>query len=239
MIRNESERFLRSALDVWATFSDEILILDDSSTDNSKAIAEDAGACVLDAEMESLAWGREAPTRALLWEHAVSHSSEGDYIFILDADMIPAQSPRPLLDAEPDAVAFALFDLWGETEDGRRFFRNDSLWRGHLYPRVWLVKAPKKPQEPWEWSTRGIHTGHFPVNLPLERVMVAPREYSLLHYAYVSDDLRQEKASRYASVWDDLTAFERTHASSILDVSPQISPLPFHAPLRLDRSCKS
>lgn len=240
MVRNESDRFWRSALDSWKEFADDILILDDASTDDTKAIANRAGAHVFDAEMECLAWGTEAPTRARLWQVVQEYTREQEdevYALILDADMVPARNPRTMLEARPSAIAFPLFDLWASSSDDppRLFFRNDEYWQGHLNPRVWCVKVPEEPDVGWTWSERGIHSGHFPLNLRASPVMIAPPEYALLHYAYISEDLRQAKAAQYQSVYDDLGPFERTHAASILDPDPRISPLPFTPEYHLSR----
>ena len=139
MIRNEMDRFLPRTLEVWNDFSDSIIIVDDGSTDGTKEAAEGAGACVIDAKNKrKTAWGNEAPTRKLLFETAWDFTSEGDYIFFLDADMIPARCPRPIIDSKGETFAFFLYDLWEPKK-----YRDDSYWAGHFHPRPWMIKRTK------------------------------------------------------------------------------------------------
>jgi hypothetical protein len=224
LVRNEADRFWRSALDAWSDFADEIVVLDDASHDKRTANYALEFGCKLyiRSDEETRAWGQESNVRAELWERACQHAAVGDFVFILDADMVPARDPRPLLTASPDAVAFPLYDLWSANE-----YRCDGFWQGHTHPRVWLVRRSEEPEGGWKWNERGVHCGHLPANLPLARVVYAPTDFALLHYAYVDADRRTAKSAQYAAVADQLSDFERAHAQSILDPDPMLSPLSF------------
>lgn len=221
MAKNEAGKFLRSALAAWSDFSDEVLLLDDGSTDDTLGIAKKAGARWRRRGAAG-AWGAEAPARAELWNFACEWADAGDYILITDADQTPARDPRPLLAAEPDAIAFPLYDLWSPNE-----YRCDGFWQGHRTPRVWCVKRSDAPPAGWQFGDRGVHCGHFPLGLRTERVVYAPTDFSLLHYAYSTPALRAAKYAQYRTVADQLTPFERAHAESILDPDPLLSPLAF------------
>jgi len=223
MVRDEMNRFWPKTLEVWNDFSDSILVLDDGSTDGTKKEAENAGATVLidGRKRKKAAWGDEAPTRKLLFETAWKRAEEGDYIFFLDADMIPARCPRPILDDVGETFAFSLYDLW----EPKRY-RDDSYWRGHFHPRPWLIKKTSE-EGPWEWNERGIHCGHFPLNLRLSVIRYAPQDFSILHYAYVTSQLREMKHSQYQKVRKQLTDFEWAHAETILKKDPTLRDLPF------------
>lgn len=221
LARNEASRFLPSALKAWSSFASEIVLLDDNSDDATPEIAITAGASVYFINSELPMWGREASARAKLWECALLHAEPGDYVFILDADMTPACDPRPLLASSPDAVAFVLYDLWSPDA-----YRTDSYWRGHLVPRVWIAKVPHAPTGGWKWSERGVHTGHFPENLAFERIVTAPADMGLLHFAYASPELRARKHFQYARIAEQLSEAEWAHADSIL-AEPTLAPLPF------------
>ena len=222
MIKDEMGRFLPKILGIWNDFSDNIIILDDSSSDGSREECKSAGAMVVDApNKQHPAWGEEYPKRKVLFDTAWGETCEGSYILFLDADMIPARNPRMLMDGGSDAIKFSLYDLWNP-----RQFRSDTFWQGHNYPRIWMIK--RTPEEgPWEWNERGIHCGHIPQNLPFHSMMSAPRDFSLLHYAYVSEKLRRYKHMQYMSVKNQLDEFEFDHADSILDEYPTLEDLPF------------
>lgn len=230
LAKNEASRFWRSALEAWWQFADDIIVLDDGSTDGTDVIAVEARALIIARETLTSAWGNEAPARGQLWALALEKAEPGDWIFVLDADMTPARDPKPLLEANADAIAFKLYDLWTPST-----YRSDHFWKGHLFPRVWLVKRPEEPAEGWKWPERGIHCGHFPRNLAFQkRPMAAPEDYSLLHYAYSTPELRSQKLDQYLAVHDQLSDFELRHALSITDAEPQLEPLPFEPQYRLE-----
>ena len=171
-------------------------------------------------------WGQEASARERLWSLAWNAASEGDYVFVLDADMVPARSPRILMETGADTIFFTLYDLWAPG-----IYREDALWQGHLHPRAWMFR--KRPIGELRWSDRGIHTGHAPLNYPLGSLAFAPRDFSLLHYGYINSDIRREKHARYMSVAAQLSASERRHAETILDAKPALYALPFEPDLTL------
>jgi glycosyltransferase involved in cell wall biosynthesis len=138
LVRNEADRFLPSAVEAWSRFADWIVAVDDGSSDLTGEVLRRAGASVYrrpGGEGEP-AWGRESAARALLWERANAEARPGDYIFVLDADMVPARSPRPLLETNPDTVAFNLYDLWQAEPP---LFRDDGPWGAHSHWRAWIA----------------------------------------------------------------------------------------------------
>jgi len=222
MVKDEIKRFWPKTLEVWNDFADEIFVLDDGSTDETREVASDAGAFVITKKAKSkAAWGNEYPARKLLFESAWNRTAEGDYIFFLDADMIPARCPRGIIDDEGETFAFSLYDLWEPTR-----YRDDSYWAGHFHPRPWMIKRTDE-SPPWEWNERGIHCGHFPLNLRCSLLRYAPADFSILHYAYVTPALREAKYRQYLSVRKQLTDFEWAHVESILKPDPTLKDLPF------------
>ncbi len=220
MLKDEMHRFLPKALDIWNDFADFLIVVDDNSSDGTKEEAEDAGAFVVTAKNSENAWGSEAPTRKLLFETAWDFSEEGDILFFLDGDMIPARNPRAMIDDDGETFAFPLYDLWNPTQ-----YRDDSYWKGHFHPRPWMLRRTDE-EGPWEWNDRGIHCGHFPLNLRLSKIRYAPEDFSLLHYAYVTPGLRKAKHAQYMSVRKQLSDFEWAHAETIL-FEPTLRDLPF------------
>lgn len=217
MVRNEADRYLRSALSAWSDFADEIVALDDGSTDATPDLLAEFG-CDVIRWTGDRAWGAEASPRAALWNAAVETGA--DYIMALDADMVPMRSPKPLLAGGVDGVLFGLFDLWSLDP---LTYRDDHHWQGHRHPRLWLTRRGEKVDGPW--TDRGLHVGHFPPSLKLERVLWAPIEYAILHYGYADPEDRQVKAQQYLDKQDVLMSHEIAHALSITDPEPRTMPL--------------
>lgn len=222
LAKNESSKFLPSALLEWSKFSDSVILLDDASTDDTAQIAIDAGATV--HFRDGGAWGNESPARQQLFDLAVSNTDYGDWILVLDADMTPAKDPRELaFGGHVGAWSFPLFDLWDL--DPLRY-RWDMFWQAHLHPRIWMFRRPA--DNDWVWPDRGIHCGHLPLNFTVERgCAAAPEDHALLHYAYSTAELRKLKHKQYASVAAQLSQAEIRHANTIIDEHPQTYALPF------------
>jgi hypothetical protein len=227
LVKNESQKFWRSALRSWSKQSDRIVVLDDSSTDDTAMMAVDAGAAVYYRE-GTAAWGNEAPARQQLFDIAIAETDPGDFIAVLDADMVFARDPRELcFEGNATEWSFPLFDLWSPTH-----YRSDSFWYGHTAPRIWLIKRPN-PQD-WAWPARGIHTGHLPSNYKIGKLGIAPADYGILHYGWSDQSLRDAKVKQYMSVGNQLTPNERKHVMSVQDPNPATFPLPFKPKFTLE-----
>lgn len=216
LARNEADKHLRKVLGRCLEFSDDVLLLDDKSTDGTPDIAKEMG-CIVRTREERLpeAWGNESSAREELWNFATEHATEpDDWVLYCDSDMILQGDPRPLCESEDvNTWNFILYDLWSETE-----YREDGFWQGHNVPRPWLV-APNRVPRGWVpgWNKRGLHTGHLPLNWPAYSANAPSLSYYYLHLAYSSLALRAEKHRRYLSKAHLLTPFEKAHAESILD----------------------
>ena len=218
LARNEAapDRYLRRVLTRCREFSDDILLLDDNSTDATKQVASEFG-CVVRTRQDAPAWGAEAPARRLLWELAAELAGDG-WILVADADMILMGNPRPLTLAWDVATwAWPLADLW----DSETTFRVDGPWGvGPATPRPWLFRPSAAPTgfQP-VWGERGIHVGHCPSNwADAGPCFVAPSDIYWRHLAYKDTDQRARKHAQYMSVAGQLSEFEQAHAASILDV---------------------
>ena len=172
-------------------------------------------------------WGSEAPARQRLWELAAEYA---EWTLVSDADHLLSRDPRSLCESTlVNGWAFALYDCW----DDRSHYRSDRFWRGHDYPRVWLVNPHRVPDDYRPtWSKRGIHVGHLPADFPLIAA-VAPETYYIQHLAYVDAKDREAKLTRYREQFHQMTEFERAHAESIADPAPTLRVLPFAKPIKI------
>lgn len=216
LVRNEAgeDRYLRRVLARCVAFSDAVLVLDDNSTDDTATIAASMG-CVVRTRQGNPAWGEESSARRELWDFACEYAvGQDDWILVCDADMELHGDPRPLAETtELNAWAWPLFDLW----DSETTYRSDNFWRGHEFPRVWMV-APNRVPEGWvaDWGERGVHCGHIPLNFPLIAGN-SPISVYWAHLGWKSLAHRELKVAQYASVAHQLSPFERAHVASILE----------------------
>lgn len=216
MAKNEADRYLPRVLERCLSFSDSVLVLDDRSTDATAKVAKDLGCKVRSRSiLKGDAWGNESPARQELWDWGAEEAKDG-WLLICDADMLLEGDPRELCYTwEYSGWAFVLWDCW----DGEHQARVDGPWAlGPHTPRPWLFNPSRalggrKP----EWSTRGLHVGHHPLNLSGSVGVAPPSEFYFKHLAYARKEDRVKKHAQYMGQAHQLTEFERMHAASIAD----------------------
>ena len=218
LCKNEAatDRYLQRVLERCLSFSDAVLVLDDRSTDATAKVASSLGCRVFGRSvLLEPAWGTETPARRELWELAAREAGDG-WVLFCDADMLLHGDPRPLCYSRAvNAWAFILYDVWSEDE---QFYRSDGYWQAHRAPRPWLFRPSAVP-EGWtaQWSGRGIHCGHAPVNFPLQLAIAPPTNYFWLHLAYAKAEHRLAKHRQYMEQAAHLSPQELAHANSICE----------------------
>lgn len=230
LARNEGapDRYLARVLKNALSFSDQVLLLDDASTDNTREIALELGVSVSKRPTGVPAWGKESSARQELWTWAAKEAKDG-WLLIQDADMILQGDPRPYCYSwDMNSWAWPLVDLW-DSEDKCRI---DGPWAfGPRTPRPWLFRPSRgggnlnfgppdaMGRKDWKpvFQDRGVHVGHCPANYQL-MCGVAP-DLLWLHFAYAKPEHRQAKLQQYLAVQDQLSPLELAHARSIGDPS--------------------
>lgn len=200
LARNEAaeDRYLRRAITNAQQFCDEIVVLDDGSTDETAQIAEELG-CILIAPSDCCHgfWGDdERPARITLWDAACARAGPGGWVYIFDADhellgITPEEFRHLCASRNVTAWSFFLWDCW----DSDTQHRVDGYWQAWHVARPWLFKVPPKTFTP-DWGDRHIHAGHCPKNFPLLPGM-SPSGCGIRHLGYVKQAHRLAKANRY------------------------------------------
>lgn len=243
--KDEAGRYLRSALEAWLTFADDVFFLDDDSEDESKEIAGSFDDVIfVEPNFDAgQMWGHEAKYRQALFEFGWVNADEGDVLFWEDCDMCPIQDPTQFFEMESvERWAFYLYDLWstddthrqGQYGRGRFDYRDDPpFWRAHEAPRTWAVRVTDEDVNDFEWTERGVHCGHLPANYLFRdrETVIVPKTHGIGHWGYHDVEDQRRKYEQYMEVEDHLENFERQHAESIMD-EPRLRPL--HTPVDTD-----
>lgn len=200
-IKNEAANLPRCLAAI--TWADEIFVVDSESTDGSQAIAEAAGATVVQFNFNGI------------WPKKKNWSLENlpfrnEWVFILDADEV-----LPPGTAEELAAIIAANDpgIGGYWINRRFMFM--GTWLQHAYYPNWNLRFFRHAQGRYEKLTdAATQSGDNEVH---EHIVLAGNTGRLAsemdHYAFPSVDVFVEKHNRYSN-WEACVALDRHLAAS-------------------------
>lgn len=220
LVHNEADRYLRRVLEHAASYVDQVLIVDDGSTDDTVAVCREALAGV-PHRIVSLArstFHQEHRLRRMQWELALAEQT--DWILVLDADELFEDGMRTgirqLVDQDQaDAIAFRLYDFWDEGH-----YRDDALWGAHRYYRPFLVR--RLPGQRVAWQETDQHCGRLPRDVM--GLTLARSDLRLKHLGWANPRDREAKYERYKRLDPDGKFGIPAQYQSILDATPNLVP---------------
>lgn len=215
LVRNEQGRYLEYVLAQMKQICDDLVILDDDSTDDTRKICGMGGARVWASDKSY--WGTdELMQRKFLWDKATELCKDGDWLLCLDADETfdkpkhLATLVKGLSDSVADGIAFNLYDMWSPTH-----YRDDDLWNAHTRPWVMMVRYDKGRD--YKWREQPLHCGRFPLNACSQAVLLSPK---IQHWGWSKPEDRQAKHDRYMECDPDGVSGSLAQYKSILDADP-------------------
>lgn len=218
VVKNESGRYLKQALESHRKFIDEAVIIDDGSTDDTVAVCLEVLKDIpvrMVKNVESK-FGNEVELRKQQWEETIS--TNPDWILNLDADEIFedkfAEEVHKLLEQnEFDLYSFRLYDFWKLTH-----YREDEYWQAHLYYRPFLLRYRKGFDYTWKETPQ--HCGRYPQN-----IFNLPNSISQLrlkHLGWANEQERLQKFERYKTLDPGAKYGDIRQYTSILDENPNL-----------------
>lgn len=185
-LRNE-EIMIEQCLRGLSLFTDEIIVLDDASTDNSVAIIESLAAeCNVTQIIRKKEWYRDEPgdRNALL---NAGRARGGTHFVVIDADEMFTSNclennflRSAILSLHPgDVLVVNWIQLW-KSVDFYRF--DDSVWTYNYKPII-FADNPRA-----YYSSEFLHTPRIPYNLGGKNYRIDGYTYGLMHFQFVNFD---------------------------------------------------
>ncbi len=218
LVRNEGARYLERVLEHITRYADEVVILDDGSTDNTVAICRqqliNIPHCIVENSISR--FNNEVELRQALWDLAAS--TQPDWIMILDADELfetkaVTEIKELITDDSIDVVYFRLYDMWNE-----RSYREDGCWMAHRVYRPFLVRYQQDYS--YEWQEQALHCGRFPANI--YNLPGKKSNLRLQHFGWARPEDRVAKYLRYKKLDPTAKYGIQEQYLSILDPTPKL-----------------
>ncbi|MBM7553172.1 glycosyltransferase [Thalassobacillus pellis] len=217
-VRNEENRYLEEVLGDISVYVDDIVIIDDASTDRTVEICRSFPKVKEVIELENSHFSKEWELRSRLWQEACKY--EPDWLLSIDADEVFEHSfkekARTLINQDSyDWVSFRIYDLWG----GRTHYREDEHWNLHKRHTMMLVRY--LPGFPYYYLKMNHHAHRL--SLSYQALRGCLTDIRVKHYGWSGDEAeRLEKYERYRKMDPDGQWGHQDQYTSILDPSPNL-----------------
>lgn len=217
-VHNEADRYLETTLENLSSFVDEIVVVDDASTDQSVMLCKKYPKVRHMVELKTSLFHQEWKLRKILWEAAVS--TEPDWLLSVDADELyetKAQNEihRLINQEDYDWLGFRLFDFWG----CMTHYREDEHW--NIHKRHTMTAVRYMPCYHYFYPEWNHHVPRLPSTCGLLPGLRTELRVKHLGWA-CSEEERYRKYARYMKNDPEAKWGSLAHYESILDPYPNL-----------------
>ncbi len=223
LVKNEADRYLAEVIRNICLYADELVILNDNSTDNTMDIIHSECSIPLQTYLVKKGdFGHEIILRKELYNLVVNCRT--DWLMIVDADEICSASFGSLRsDFETlmnsntvDVWGFRFYDFWSKT-----CYRDDEKWNAHKYYTLMLTRNIQGFTP--IWNEVNHHCGRLPMNI-WSRTTSGTDKIKIKHYGWATEADRQKKYTRYLQYDPNGKYGDLQKYHSILDPNPHVVP---------------
>tara|TARA_B110001454_G_scaffold218234_1_gene245674 strand:- start:2562 stop:3314 length:753 start_codon:yes stop_codon:yes gene_type:complete len=206
-IKNES-RWIKQSLEAVSEISDEIIILDDGSTDNTVEICKSFKTVVEIYQQKNLTYD-ETRDKNILLQMALKRNP--DFILTLDGDEILQSNIKKILFEEicilypnVDVFDFQALFMWEQPKQ----YRYDGTYSNTWWKRLLRIKnQPENLQFENTNFPNNAHCPAIPHNAKGEEKSVRSK-ILIFHYGNYDESLRQQKYQFYNTIDPNNTIFD-------------------------------
>jgi len=219
LIYNEEHKFLQEYLNKVSKIADELIFIDDGSTDNSVNICKQYTNNIFITN--HLFQQNESQLRQLLWKECCNFCKNDDFIFILDCDELLTESSikyfHQAIEAannlQADGISLILYDMWNKTQ-----YREEvPYWTASRH--YWTRCVRYKKNYTYYWNNNKLHCGSLPINSYYAAI---PTKLQIQHMAYSTPALRQKKVEFYNKLDPEGQFGIKEQYNSILSDNPTL-----------------
>jgi len=218
-IYNEASRYLRRVLKHLFTLVDQVIVLDDCSTDEGPEICREFSKIHVFRPFNHRTEYQESDRWARLFQETAKW--QPDWILATAADQILDTSPKDfhiLLSKEDiSCYCFSVYDMWTETH-----YREDEYWKSHKMCFARLMRFD--PNRQYSYLEKSLHSQILPLQIgPCVR-----SDIRIKHLGFIRPEDRIERYRRNKEwpskefVWSDRSLRFREQIESMLDPEPNL-----------------
>lgn len=194
IVHNEAHRYLAVWLEHLLSFCDDVVLLDDSSTDDTRKIAFGFdGVTVIDNTGPSF-FDNESAARNTLLDH--TYRVKADYVLSIDADEFIGNTDylRHAIEGGHPVYAVTMREAWKVAGD-QIGLRVDGLWGDRKTHMLWRHPGHPTKSSRWRVPNRKLACGREP--LQARRGPATDAGLSVYHFGWTRVSERQARAERY------------------------------------------